>query len=141
MIIPSCNDYWIFEKNPYFWKTKEKYWKMEIIAPAKRLGLRFLLWYQKSKKPGKSGEVSKEIKEVNINSSSILFINIGVTDFPCKPILECLLPFNTFKGISTLIKRKFILLTITLLPTLKIKVIKKLHWNNRLYKLYFFSWY
>lgn len=99
---------------------------MEIIAPAKRLGLRFLLWYQKSKKTGKSGEVSKEIKEININSWSILFISIGVIDFPCKPILECLLPFNTFKGISTLTKRKFILLTITLLPTLKIKVINSL---------------
>lgn len=58
---------------------------MEIIAPAKRLGLRFLLWYQKSKKPGKSGEVSKEIKKVNINSSSILFINIGKFIFLASP--------------------------------------------------------
>lgn len=57
------------------------------------------------KKPGKSGNVSKEVKVI-INSSSILFINIGIIDFPSKPFLECLLPFNTFKGISTLKKEK-----------------------------------
>lgn len=78
------------------------------------------------KKPGKSGNVSKEVKVI-MNLSSILLINIGIIDFPSKPFLECLLPFSTFKGISTLIKKKFILLKITLLPTLKIKVIIKLH--------------
>lgn len=49
------------------------------------------------KKPDKSGDFSKEVKEVVINSSVILFIDIGITDFPYKPILECLLPFNTLR--------------------------------------------
>ena len=101
---------------------------MEIIAPAKRLRPKLLLRYQMSKKPDKSGQVSEEVKGINLNSSSILFINIGMIDFPCKHILECLSTllkcFNTFKGIS-LIKKKFILLTVTLLPTLKVKVIIK----------------
>lgn len=57
---------------------------MEIIAPAKSLGLRFLLQYQISKETGK-WEVSKEVKEVNINWSVILLINIGVIDFPLHP--------------------------------------------------------
>lgn len=61
---------------------------MEIIAPAKGLVLRYFY-------DAKWGSVSKEIKEVIINLSSILFINIGIIDFPCKPILERLLPFNT----------------------------------------------
>lgn len=100
-----------------------------------------LLRYQMHIKPGKSGDFSKEVKEVIINSSIILFIDIGISDFPHKPILECLLPFNTFKGISTLIKRDFILWTETLLPTLEIKIIIKLNWNNRLHKIYFFSCY
>lgn len=68
-----------------------------------------LLQYQMHIKPGKSGDFSKEVKEVIINSSIILFIDIGISDFPHKPILECLLPFNSFKGISALIKRDFIL--------------------------------
>lgn len=78
-------------------------------------------------KPGKSGDVTKEAKEVIMNSSGVLFINIGIIDFHHKPILECLLPSNTFKEISALIERKFILLTVTLLPTLKIKIIIKLN--------------
>lgn len=63
---------------------------MEIIAPAQRLRPKLLLRYQMSKKPDKSGQVSEEVKGINLNSSSILLINIGMIDFPCKPILECL---------------------------------------------------
>lgn len=63
---------------------------------------------------------NKEVKEVNVNSSCILFmLDIGIIDLPCKPILECLLPMNTFERISAHIKRIFILLTLTLLPTFK----------------------